>query len=53
VNEAEQAFKQALLIRWALAKADPAIYQEDVSTTLHDWASMYGETKADKPPGRE
>jgi hypothetical protein len=46
VQEAEQAFREALAIRWGLAKVNPGVYQEDVSTTLHDWATMYKETGA-------
>jgi len=40
VKEAERSFREALAIRWGLAKFNPA-YQDDVSTTLHDWAAMY------------
>jgi len=39
VKEAEQAFREALVIRWGLAKSNPRVYQQDVSTTFQDWAT--------------
>lgn len=50
IKEGEQSFREALAIRWGLEKVNPT-YQEDVSTTLHDWAAMYKETGSTKATG--
>ncbi len=53
MSDAEKAFKEALTIRWALVKQDPDVYQEQVSTTLHDWAKMYADNKSNKSVPQE